>query len=316
MKLLLTGSTGFLGGALQKKLNDYDLILTSRSGAKENSLTHFKKTISSRENFLDCLHDVEVVVHTAARVHQMNDVADDPLKEFMETNCYGTLNLANQAAKAGVKRFIFISSIKVNGEKSQVDMPFCFDDPRQPKDPYGVSKAKAEEGLIKIASETGLEVTIIRPPLVYGPNVKANFASLLKLAEKNIPLPIGSIQNKRSFVSIDNLVSLIIACINHPNAANQVFLVSDDQDVSTSKLFSLMVEAFGKKPRLFKVSPKFLRFIASLIGKKKVIDRLCEDLSVDIWHTKNLLNWCPVVSIADGIKICATNSFGDKKGDL
>ena len=312
MKLLLTGSTGFLGSALQKKLKDHLVILTSRSDEIANSPRFFKKNISSKENFSDCLNDVEVIIHTAARVHQMNDLADDPHKEFMETNCFGTLNLAEQAAKAGVKRFIFISSIKVNGEQSHSARPLSFDDPRRPEDSYGISKAKAEEGLLKIASQTDLEVTIIRPPLVYGPNVKANFAALLKLAAKNIPLPLGSVHNKRSFVSVDNLVNLIVTCINHPEAGNQIFLVSDDNDVSTSKLFSIMVEAFGKKPRLINVSPSFLRLIARLIGKTEMIDRLCGNLRVDICHTKNTLNWTPVVSLVDGIKTCIPNPFSNE----
>jgi nucleoside-diphosphate-sugar epimerase len=305
-----------LGSALQRKLNNYDVILTSRSNEKVNSKLHFKKNISSEENFLDCLNAVDVVIHTAARVHQMDDKANDPKKEFMETNCYGTLNLAKQAADAGVKRFIFISTIKVNGEQSLQESSFRFDDPLRPADPYGISKAKAEEGLIKIASETGLEVTIIRPPLVYGPNVKANFASLLKLAEKNLPLPLGSVNNKRSFVSLDNLVSLIVKCINHPDAGNQVFLVSDDNDVSTPKLFSIMVEAFGKKPRLIKVNPNFLRLTARFIGKEELIDRLCGDLSIDIWHTKKTLNWNPEVSLVDGIKTCISNKYNNKEGEL
>ena len=304
MKLLLTGSTGFLGRALQKKLNDHLVILTSRSDEMENSSRFFRKTISSAENFLDCLNDVDVVIHTAARVHQMNDLAEDPQKEFMETNCFGTLNLARQAAKAGVKRFIFISSIKVNGEQSHSGRPFSFDDPRRAEDPYGISKANAEEGLLKIADETQLEVTIIRPPLVYGPDVKANFAALLKLASKNFPLPLGCVNNKRSFVALDNLINLIVTCIDHPKAANQVFLVSDDNDVSTSKLFSIMVEAFGKKARLININPYFLRLIAKLIGKEGMIDRLCGDLVVDIRHTKNTLDWTPVVSLVDGVKMC------------
>ena len=312
MKLLLTGSTGFLGRALQKKLDDHLVILTSRSDEMENSPRFFRKNISSTENFSDCLSNIDVVIHTAARVHQMNDLAEDPQKEFMETNCFGTLNLARQAAQAGVKRFIFISSIKVHGEESHSGRPFSFDDPRMPKDPYGISKAKAEEGLLKIAAETRLEVTIIRPPLVYGPDVKANFAALLKLASKNVPLPLGSVNNKRSFVALDNLVNLIVTCIDHPKAANQVFLISDDNDVSTSKLFSIMVEAFGKKARLINVSPHFLRLIAKLIGKEEVIDRLCGDLSVDIRHTKNTPDWTPVVSLVDGVKICVSHSLNNK----
>jgi len=313
MKLLLTGSTGFLGRALQKKLDDHLTILTSRSGEMENSSQFFRKTISSEENFSDCLNDVDVVIHTAARVHQMNDQAEDPLSEFMKTNCFGTLNLARQAARAGVKRFIFLSSIKVNGEQSHPDKPFRFDDLRKPADPYGISKARAEEGLVKIAAETKLEVTIIRPPLVYGPDVKANFAALLRLASKNVPLPLGSVHNRRSFVALDNLVSLIVTCIDHPKAANQIFLVSDDDDVSTVKLFTIMVEAFGKEARLFSISPFLLRGIARLVGKESIIDRLCGDLRLDIGHTKKTVDWTPVVSVADGVKICVSKSLTNKQ---
>ena len=312
MKILLTGSTGFLGSALQKKLDDHLLILTSRNDNLENSSEFYKKIISSSEDFSDCLIDVDVVIHTAAKVHQMNDLADDPQMEFMEINCFGTLNLARQAAKAGVKRFIFMSTIKVNGEQSHLGKPFCFDDPRRAEDPYGMSKANAEVGLLKIANETQLEVTIIRPPLVYGPGVKANFAALLKLASKNLPLPLSGVNNQKSLVALDNLINLIITCIDHPNAANQIFLVSDDDDVSTSKLYSIMVEVYGKKARLFNISPRFLRLIAKLIGKEGVIDRLCGDLSVDIRHTKNTLNWSPVISLVDGIKRCIPDALNKK----
>jgi len=307
MKILLTGYTGFLGSALLKKLNNYQVYLTSRKCDEKISFPIYKKVISSSEDFSDCLNGVEVVIHLAARVHQMNDKSENPLKEFMETNCHGTLNLAMQAAKAGVKRFIFVSSIKVNGERSNPGKPFRFDDPIHPSDPYGISKANAEEGLLKIAKDTKLEVTIIRPPLIYGPNVKANFASMLKLAKINFPVPLGSIKNKRSFVGIDNLVDLIITCINHCKAGNQIFLVSDNNDVSTSKLYSLMAQAYGNKPRLISISTKFLKLIGLLLGKKEAINRLCEDLRVDIWHTKKTLNWSPVVSLEDGIKNCVAD---------
>ena len=313
MKLLLTGSNGFLGRALQTKLDDHITVLTSRSGGTKNSSLFYRKTISSEENFSDCLDDIDVVIHTAARVHQMNDQSDNPFQEFMETNCWGTLNLARQAAYAGVKRFIFISSIKVCGDKTHKDKPFKFHDPRMPTDAYGISKARAEEGLQKIASETKLEVTIIRPPLVYGPNVKANFATLLKLASKNVPLPLSSIANRRSFVALDNLVSLIVTCIDHPNAANQIFHVSDDYDLSTANLFKIMVEAFDNEARIFRVSPVLMRGIARLVGKESIIDRLCCDLILDIAHTKKTLDWTPVVSVADGVKLCVSASLTSKK---
>lgn len=304
MKILLTGANGFIGGHLQKSLSDHSLILTSRRHELNGSARYYKKIISSNENFSDCLENVDIIIHTAARADQTNDSGKGIENEFMETNCFGTLNLARQAVKAGVKRFIFISSIKVNGEQSYTGIPFKFDDPRLPEDPYGISKAKAEEGLMKIASKSGLEVTIIRPPLVYGPNVKANFAALLKLASKNIPLPLGLINNKRSFVSLDNLTSLIITCIDHPKAANQIFLVSDDNDISTPKLYSTMVEAFGKKARLINISPNVLMLIAKLTGRKGMMSRLCGDLSLDILHTKNTLDWAPQVPFIDGLKTC------------
>ena len=186
MKILLTGGDGFIGQHLQTKLHDHDLVLTSRANMLDNPVKYFKKNISSKENFADCLKDVEVIIHTAARVHKMNDTSKNPSLDYMETNCLGTLNLAKQAANFGVKRFIFLSSIKVNGERTQPNKPFRFDDLRKAEDDYAKSKAEAEIALLQIAKETQLEVVIIRSPLVYGPGVKANFAALLKLASKNL----------------------------------------------------------------------------------------------------------------------------------
>jgi UDP-glucose 4-epimerase len=312
MKILLTGGNGFVGKFLQTKLYNHTLVLTSRGNMLGSSLKYFKKSISSKESFADCLIDVEVVIHAAARVHQMNDLSENPLAEFMETNCLGTLNLARQAANFGVKRFIFLSSIKVNGERTSPNQSFRFDDARKGDDDYAKSKTEAELGLLKIAADTQLEVVIIRPPLVYGPGVKANFAALLNLAARNPPLPLGSVENKRGFVAIDNLASLIVTCIDHPKAANQVFLVSDDSDISTPELFTIMVEAFGKKARLVKISPSFLKGFARLIGKKPMIDRLCDDLRIDIGHTKDSLDWTPIVSTTEGVKLCVPTIITSK----
>lgn len=311
MKILVTGFNGFVGKAVVKALDDHTVVGTSRidSGGSDQ---FFQKFISSEENFSDCLDGVDVVIHTAARVHQMHDVSSDPLAEFMETNCLGTLNLARQCAKAGVRRFIFLSSIKVNGERCATDKPFRFDDTRKGRDPYGISKAEAELGLLQIAGDSELEVTIIRPPLVYGAGVKANFAALLNLASKNLPFPFGSVNNKRSFVALGNLVDLIVTCVNHPKAANQIFLVSDDNDVSIGELYTTMVEVLGRKARLVKVNPILLKSIARLLGKGPVIDRLCDDLILDIEHTKVTLDWAPVVSLADGVKLCVLNSVSNE----
>ena len=306
MRILLTGASGFVGRALKEELHGHTVILTSRSDVQSNSSNFFKKTISSEEDFSDCLKDIDVVIHTAARIHQMNDLSKDPLAEFLETNCFGTLNLARQAANSGVQRFIFLSSIKVNGEKTYLDKPFSFDDPIQGEDPYGKSKAEAEIGLLEIAVSTNLEVTIIRPPLVYGAGVKANFASLLNLASRNIPFPLGSVKNKRSFVALGNLISLIKTCIDHPKAANQTFLVSDDEDISTSDLYTIMVESFGKRPRLVRIKPIFLKVFAQVLGKEHIIDRLIDNLQIDISHTKKTLGWKPILTIKQGIKLCSS----------
>ncbi|WP_019615916.1 UDP-glucose 4-epimerase family protein [Psychromonas ossibalaenae] len=303
-KLLLTGGTGFLGTALFNELSRFEVIAYGRSKPKKiHSKCFIKGNIDSFCKFNSALKGISVVIHCAARVHVMNDRSSNPLEEFREVNTSGTLNLAQQAADAGAKRFIFISSIKVNGESTELENPFNPDDDFIPTDPYGLSKYEAEVGLRKIAGETGMEVVIIRPPLVYGPGVKANFASMMKWINKGVPLPLGGIkENKRSLVSVDNLVDLIITCIDHPNAANQTFLVSDDDDVSTSQLLSNMAAAFEVPNRLLTIPSFWFTFVAKLIGKPAVSQRLCGSLQVDISKTKELLNWKPPYSTAECMK--------------
>ena len=302
MKILVTGATGFIGSAVCQQLIGHTVIRTSRNEPTEKSGRFFKKSVSSKTDFSACLKDVDVIVHTAARVHKMKEVSEDPLPEFMEINCFGTLNLAKQAVDAGVKRLIFLSSTKVNGDKTEDGKSFRFDDVPSSKDPYSISKSEAETGLLKIAKDNNIEVVIIRPPLVYGPGVKANFLSLLRFAKRGLPFPLGSVKNKRSFVALDNLVDLIILCTRHPKAANKVFLVSDDMDASSAELFALMSQAFGRTPRLLRFNPKLLRVIAQLLNKKAVIDRLCDNHQVDIQHTKETLGWHPKISMIEGIK--------------
>jgi len=305
VRILLTGATGFIGKAVRKRLDNHAVRLTSRRDQSGSADEFFVKAMSSMEDFSDCLDNIDVVIHMAARVHQMNDKSEDPLSEFMEINCFGTLNLARQAVKAGVKRFIFLSSTKVNGEKTAPGIPFRFDDIPLTTDPYGVSKAEAESGLLKMAEETSLEVIIIRPPLVYGPGVKANFQSLMRLSQRNLPLPLGALNNKRSFVGLDNLVDLINICVDHPNAINKIFLISDDSDISTSALLTLMADAFGFKSRLLDVSPRLLKLAGRMLGKESIVDRLCDNFQVDIGHTKDTLGWEPPVSMMEGIRLCA-----------
>lgn len=302
-KIIITGANGFVGSALYKWLQEtksFFLLQTARFNADSNLLNI---DFSVDFNIENELNGVDVVIHCAARVHVMNDTDSNPLDAFRAVNTNGTLNLAQQAANAGVKRFIFISSIKVNGESTELGFPFKPDDDFIPTDPYGLSKYEAEVGLRKIAEQTRMEVVIIRPPLVYGPGVKANFASMMKWMNKGLPLPLGGIKsNKRSLVSVDNLVDLIITCIKHPNAANQIFLVSDDEDISTSELLSNMAAALEVSNRLLPVPSLFFTLVAKLIGKPAISLRLCGSLQVDISKTKELLNWQPPYSAAECMK--------------
>jgi len=308
LNILLTGASGFLGGPLSDRLDRNSRFVLTRAVRRKESLK------DSRDVLIDGLHagtdwaaalnGQDVVVHTAARAHIMKDEVPDSLAEYRKVNVEGTLNLARQAAKAGVSRFIYISSIKVNGEQTPLGKPFTADDVPAPEDPYGVSKLEAENGLHEIASETGMEVVIIRPPLVYGPGVKGNFASMIKLVEKGLPLPLGAIHNKRSLVALDNLVDLIITCIDHPAAANQVFLAGDGQDVSTTELLRGVGRAMGKPARLIPVPAGMLMFGAGLLGKKAVAQRLLGSLQVDISKARNLLGWEPPLSVEEGLRRC------------
>jgi UDP-glucose 4-epimerase len=227
----------------------------------------------------------------------MNERDADPLAAFRRVNVRGTLRLAEQAAQCGVRRFIYLSSIKVNGEGTWPGRPYTADDQPAPLDPYGVSKLEAEHGLQVLAVKTGMEIVIIRPVLVYGPGVKANFRSMMAWLNRGVPLPLGAITNKRSLVALDNLVDLIMTCIHHPAAANQVFLVSDDEDLSTSELLRRMARALGRPARLLPLPMWILKGTAQLLGKRALSQRLCGSLQVDIDKTKSLLEWTPAISV-------------------
>lgn len=300
----LTGGNGFLGGRILQIATTAKVKCYGRRQPKNLKGDHFYNgNINGNANFSSFLNELDTVIHCAA--HVMNDNSSILLEEFREVNTYGTLNLAKQAADAGVKRFIFISSIKVNGELTDVGIPFNAHDVCIPTDFYGLSKYEAEVGLRKIANETGMEVVIIRPPLVYGHGVKANFSALLNLVTKKIPLPFGSIKNnQRSLVSVYNLVDLIDKCIYHPNAANQTFLVSDDHDLSTTEMVKLMAKVQGVKPWLIPVPVWMLKFLGKITGKSDMISRLTDSLQVDITHTRETLDWTPPYSVEDGFAMC------------
>lgn len=308
--LLITGANGFVGSAVCRQAMTLwgPVIGAVRTPtALPAGVTPVAvSTMDARTVWIEHLRDCSAVVHTAARVHVMDESAADPLSEFRRVNVEGTLNLARQAAAAGVRRFIFVSSVKVNGEGTDAERPFTAQQAPAPLDPYGISKMEAEQGLRQIARETGMEVVIVRPPLVYGPGVKANFAALMRAVQRGLPLPLGAVtRNRRSLVALDNLVDLLITCIDHPAAANQTFLVSDGEDLSTTDLLRRMAQAMNAPARLLPVPPALLKLGAGLIGKRDMAQRLLGSLQVDITHTRETLGWTPPISVDAGLRRAA-----------
>ena len=314
MRILLTGANGFIGSKLSNYLlerTDVTLNLTLRADKRVKICDeiHKKRTafinindISSDTCWQKALFDCQVVIHTAARVHVMDEKVADPLAEFRKINVEGTANLARQAMKAGIRRFIYLSSIKVNGEYTYQGSAFNSEDAANPEDPYSISKHEAEEYLINLSKNCSMEIVIIRPPLVYGPGVKGNFFRMLQLAQKNMLLPLGRIkENKRSFISINNLVSLINVCITHSSAANQIFLASDGDDLSTTDLLRKIRELFGRQALLLPVPLWILEKICTLLGKKTEIMRIFGSLQIDISKTQQMLNWEPIESVDDAL---------------
>jgi nucleoside-diphosphate-sugar epimerase len=305
----MTGATGFVGKALvQRLLADNEsrrLVVAVRRGGQrwpEQVLPIVTGDLNPSADWSGALKGVAVVIHSAARVHVMEDTETDPLTAFRAVNVDSTLNLARQAAMAGVKRFVFISSVKVNGESTQPGQAFTDADAPNPQDAYGQSKHEAEQGLCQLNADTDMELVIIRPPLVYGPGAKANFAALVRAVQRGWPLPLGMVHNQRSFLALDNLVDFIVTCITHPQAANQTFLVSDGQDLSTTELVRGMAQAAGVPVRLVPVPVWVLQTGALLLGKGDVVQRLCGNLQVDISKARSLLGWVPPASVEEGLK--------------
>lgn len=306
--MLLTGATGFVGRAVLD-------VLVARSAAGVTAVARRETPLPAGVRFCridqmgpatdwsDALKGCEAVIHLAARVHVMRDGSEDPLAEYRKVNVAGTMRLAESAAMAGVKRFVFISSIKVNGERTRPGQSFSEADPPAPVDPYGISKAEAEAQLMSLASSAGMEVVVIRPPLVYGPGVKANFLTMTRWLSRGIPLPLGAVrENRRSLVGLDNLIDLILECLHHPAAANQVFLAGDGEDLSTTDLLRRTAAALGVRARLIPVPVPMLIAGAGLLGRRDVVERLCGSLQVDISKARRVLAWRPPVTVDEGLR--------------
>lgn len=305
-RVLITGGHGLVGKAVAAHMliKGFEVRVSTRknSVSSDIGIQHVQVAdLGSKIDWMPTLEGVSAVIHCAARVHVMRDTEADPMTAFRRVNVEGTLNLARQSAKAGVKRFVFISSVKVNGQLTLPGRAFTEADAPSPEDDYGISKHEAELGLEKIAVATGIEVVIIRPPLVYGPEVKANFAALMRAVQSGWPLPFGMVNNQRSLVALDNLVDFISTCVTHPKAANQTFLVSDGQDISIIELVRGMAHAAGVAARLVPVPVWALEAGGTLIGKKNAVQRLCGNLQVDISKGRSLLGWNPPVTVAEGL---------------
>ena len=312
--LLVTGGTGFLGRALLQKLlvsGRAPLIAAVRRNKinlPAEVMVEYVGELSSNTDWTNCLQGVGVVIHSASRAQAMKDEIGDHLLDYRKVNLQGTLNLAEQAVKAGVRRFVYISSIKVNGEQTASNIPFHPEDIPAPENAYAISKLESELGLLALARNTGLEVVIIRPTLVYGPGVKGNFASMLGWVRKGIPLPLGAVNNTRSLVALDNLVDFIDLCSNperSPLAANEVFLISDGEDVSTTELIRKVANAYKVATRLLPIPVLCIQTTARLLGKRAVVDRLLGSLAVDSSKARDLLGWKPVVSMNEQLKLMA-----------
>jgi nucleoside-diphosphate-sugar epimerase len=307
MNILITGANGFIGRALCDKLiaDEYQVRGAVRGATQMTVLPSGVEgvmvgDIGPETDWSEALSGIDDIVHLAARVHVMRESVADPLAAFRQVNVEGTKRLARQASEAGVKRLVYISSVKVHGEEN--DIPYSEEDTSSFQDPYGVSKYEAEEVLKKVAAETGLEIVILRPPLVYGPGVKANFLRLLKLIHKRIPLPLGLVHNRRSMVYLGNLVSAIMICLKHPRAAGETFLVSDGKDISTADLVRKMASVMGHRATLLPVPLVMLKALGSLTGERAEIDRLTSSLRVDSSKIRELLDWQAPYTFEHGIQ--------------
>lgn len=317
MRVMVTGASGFIGRALVKRLLDegrYEVRIATRRHSDEGDMQRVDVAhipdVSASTHWRSALTGVDVVIHLAARVHLQRADAE-ARSDFRRINVDGACNLARQAAVAGTRRLIFLSTVKVHGEGGA--RAYREDDTLQPEDAYAVSKHEAELGLREIAAQTGIEIVVIRPPLVYGPGVKANFRTLIRVIEMGIPLPFGAVDNRRSIVALDNLTDFIATCITHPNAAGEAFLISDGEDLSTPELIRRLARAMGRPARLFSVPPALLAKAATIAGRGALAQRLLASLQVDPSKARERLNWAPALTVEEGLRATVAHYGGEKR---
>lgn len=316
VKVLVTGANGFVGHALCAALASSGIFVPVPAVRQnEQSVAGIRAVpvgnIHSATDWSGALSGCQAVVHLAARVHVMGERHTDPLSAFRAVNTHGTLALVQQAIQAGIKRFVYISTIKVSGEGRDAAEPYREDDNPAPSDAYATSKWEAEQGLYRLALDSGMEWVVIRPPLIYGPGVKGNFATMISWLQRGIPLPLASVSsNKRSLISVDNLVDLIALCLVHPGAVDRLFLAADGQDVSTADLIRYLAEAMGMKARLFPFPISCLQYLGRCTGAGAAVDRLCQSLTVDISRTRSVLDWKPPLTLQQGLVRAVVRSVG------
>ena len=308
--IAVTGQAGFVGKHVALELVNREFkvravlrnVKSASTPSDGNTNDVAVGDINSHTDWSAALAGVDCVIHCAARAQVMHETVGVALAAYRAVNVDGARRLAEQAAAAGVRRLVYLSSIKVNGEETAPGASFSLSDRPAPEDPYGISKWEAEQALWEISAKTGLEVVVVRPPLICGPGVKGNLARLLKLVRLGLPMPFSAVQNMRSLIGLDNLVDLLIRCVDHPEAAGQTFLVSDGEDLSTPDLIRYMAAAINRSPRLFPVPVSLLRLAGSALGKRAEIDRLVGSLQIDSSHTRQVLSWAPPVSVQEGIR--------------
>ena len=310
MNYLITGANGFIGHALRSALVRLQHNVTGAVRRNESAeLGQIKRVavgeINEQTDWSAALAGINVVIHLAARVHVMHDTAADPLEEFRRVNTFGTERLARAAAASGVKRLVYVSSIKVNGEETAGGQIYSEQDAPAPQDPYGISKWEAEQALQRVARETGLEIVVVRPPLVYGAGVKGNFVQMMRVVARGVPLPLGSVRNKRDLVYVVNLVSALLACATHPAAAGQTYLISDGEPVSTTELLRRLAQALEAPSRVFAFPTAWLELAGKLVGKSAQVERLLGSLQVDSGKIRNQLNWTPPYTMQQGLQATA-----------